>query len=163
MYTGLFFGSILKVSGIEPLCFLATNYHHLPQKLPHLYKFWVKKIYMSDRYIYVNSPSYSPRLYKISRSATVYIYMCLYMLLNSIVKLMMIVLAGLLLPHWNNKQLPTCVPQFSIHFQRPWRRVNKGSIGVMGLVLVLAPYQIRCITAAPMHMLESILSLSQTI
>jgi hypothetical protein len=25
---------------------------------------------MSDRYIYVNSPSYSPRLYKISRSAT---------------------------------------------------------------------------------------------
>jgi hypothetical protein len=49
---------------------------------------------MSDRYIYVNSPSYSPRLYKISRSATVYIYMCLYMLLNSIVKLMMIVLAS---------------------------------------------------------------------
>jgi hypothetical protein len=72
MYTGLFFGSILKVSGIEPLCFLATNYHHLPQKLPHLYKFWVKKNYMSDRYIYVNSPSYSPRLYKISRSATDY-------------------------------------------------------------------------------------------
>jgi hypothetical protein len=34
-----FFGSILKVSGIGPLCFLATNYHHLPQKLPHLYKF----------------------------------------------------------------------------------------------------------------------------
>jgi hypothetical protein len=85
-----------------------------------------------------------------------HIYMCLYMLLNSIVKLMMIVLAYFFPTETTNNCQLVCRNLVYYTFRGTWRRVNKRSNGVMGLVLVLAPYQIRCITAAPMHMLECI-------